>query len=492
MTESDPVRPDPVEPAASPSQAGDEFRRLHPISPVLSAVGGAPRFLLAAGLVVFTTGLGRVILAVAAAALVVRILQYWRTTYCLTEERLVVRSGWFQRSERVVSPDRLQHVEVVRAVRHRLVGVAQVTVSLAGSTSVILDSVSLDEAERLHATLERGRRLGRASVVSNDIPPPPAAELLTLGLGELALGAVSGAGLLLFPAVGFAIVNQVGDVVGDRVDADRVVRLGVPILALGALVAAFVVAIGVMWVRYFGYALRRSGVDVAVEYGLLDRRSAVIPLRRVQRSSARANIVRRWVGLESIDVSLAQSLDTYGSGSVDDTVPVARSTDARRLLAVFSDLEAVPVPDVSHPPAARRRAAIRRVGGLSPIWIAGIWLEWWAGLVGLVATGAVAWFWADRWWRRLRHAASGQVVVIDEGVVIWTRTVQPWSKVQSVSTHQSPAQRRSGLVDLRLQVAGSPSTTRIRDLGLEQAAGLMAAAGQLGQTCPSVGSISST
>lgn len=478
------------EPVVRPDRAADDgFRRLHPLSPVLTAAGQAPQTLLAVGFVLFTTGLGRVILAFGAILLVARALDYWRTTYCLTDERLVIRSGWFQRSERVVSPDRLQHIEVVRALRHRIGGVAEVRIALGGSTAVTLDSVTITEAARIRDTLERGRRLSAQTAAPADVPPPPSSSLLTLGLGQLALGAVTGAGLLLFPVVTFALVNQFGSTVTDRVDTDRVLQLGLPILVLGGIAACFVIAAGVMWIRYFGYTLARSGSDVSVEYGLLDRRSSVIPLRRVQRVDLRANIVRRWAGLRSLDVSRAQAVSSDGSGSVDDTVPVLSAAEADRLVAAFAGVEAVPDANITHPVAARRRAMIRRAAVLSPAWIAGLFFEWWGGVVGLGVALAVAWVWADRWYRRLRHAASTEVLVVEEGVVSWHRTVQPWAKVQSLSTRQTPTQRRAGLLDLVVHVAGGSATTRVRDITPEQMVVLLDFHPQLLATCPSVAEV---
>lgn len=452
-------------------------RRLHPLSPFLGVIAMAPRLAVPAVLLVASTT-GRVVLAASALLLVVRIAGYWRTWYELNADGLAVRSGWFQRNERVISLDRVQHVEVVRSLRHRVTGLCAVHVSVAGSGSppVILDAIDAGEARRVHELLELGRRRSAAASAPDDVPPPPSTPLLHLGLGVLAAGGITGAAVLVLPVFVLVAWDEVAGYVDDSAALDRVRSQHVIVLAVGGLLLAAAVAAGLMVLRHFDYTLSRVGPDLRIDRGLLERRSAVIPLRRVQSVQLSANFLRRWLGLATIDVKLAAAVDHEGAGSVDNTVPVGARHQLEPMVALFVGVDRLPAADTAHPRAALRRAIGRRALVLVPPWAVLAWPLPVAALAGASASVAVAVVGGRRWWANLRHGCDSTMLVTEEGWFVFRRTAQPWAKVQSVSLRQSPGQRRTGLCHLDLHVAASRSTTRVRDVGLDQAAAILSSA----------------
>lgn len=461
----------PDAPAVSDSGA----RRLHPLTPFLGVIAMAPRLALPALLVLASTA-GRLVFAAGVLLLVLRVAGYWRTWYVLSADGLVVRSGWFQRQERVIALDRVQHVEVVRSLRHRVTGLCAVHVSVAGTgvPPVVLDAIDLTEARRVHELLELGRRLSDVASAPSDVPPPPAAPLLHLGLGVLALGGVTGAAVLVLPVFLLLAWDELSGYIDDEAAVDRVLSQGAVILAVGGLLLAAAAAAGQMVLRHYDFTLARVGPDLRIDRGLLERRSSVIPLRRVQSVNLSANVLRRWVGLATIDVQLASSVDHEGTGSVDNTVPVGSRAALESLVALFAGVEVVPAATTQHPPAARRRAVTRRALVLVLPWALVAWPFPLVALAGAVGGGATAWLCGRRWWVHLRHGSDASVLVTESGWFVVRRTVQPWAKVQSVSLRQSPGQRRTGLCHLDLHIAASRSTTRVRDVGVAQAAALLA------------------
>jgi len=455
----------------------DTPRRLHPLSPFLGVIAMAPKLALPA-VIVFASTAGRLVIAAGVLLLVWHLAAYWRTWYLLSPDGLIVRSGWFQRNERVISLDRVQHVEVVRSLRHRVTGLRAVHVSVAGNGAppLVLDAIDAEEARRIQRVLQLGRRLSDVTAAPCDVPPPPPAPLLHLGLGVLALGGVTGAAVLVLPvflAVGW---DELAGYVDDEAAVDRVLSQNAVVLAVGGLVMAAAVAAGLMVLRHYGFTLSRVGPDLRIDRGLLERRSSVIPVRRVQSVQLSANLVRRWVGLATIDVELAAAIDHEGAGSVDNTVPVGARELLEPLVAEFAGVVVVPMAAEQHPPAARRRAVTRRAAVLVMPWALLAWSLPLVALAGAAAGGAAAWFGGARWWASLRHGGDHSVLVTESGWFVFHRTVQPWAKVQSVSLRQSPGQRRAGLCHLDLHIAASRSTTRVRDVGLVQAAALLACA----------------
>ncbi|MDP2291586.1 MAG: PH domain-containing protein, partial [Actinomycetota bacterium] len=272
--------------------------------------------------------------------------------------------------------------------------------------------------------------------------------------------------------------------VDDEAAFDLVESLGVVVLTVAGDVLAAVVAAGLMVLRHYDFTLSRVGADLRIDRGLLERRRSVIPLRRVQSVQLSANMLRRWAGLATIDVQLASSVDHEGTGSVDNTVPVGTLDRLEPLVAVFAGVDQLPAATTRHPTAARRRAITRRALVLVLPWALIAWPYPLAALAGALAGAAASGFGGHRWWMHLRHGGDDVVLVAESGWFVVRRTVQPWAKVQSVSLRRSPGQRRAGLCHLDLHVAASRATTRLRDVGMDQAAALLASAPQ--PTMPNV------
>jgi putative membrane protein len=152
-----------------------EVRRLHPLTPFFNLVLAARQFLVPLVLLlVANRGDGSQFLPLVPIALatVFGVLQWWRFTYTLDLEgrRLVVDEGVLTRKQRIVPLDRIQQVELISKLRHRILGVTVLRVDTAGgggSAEVDLSVVSVAEAARLREVLapvrggpERGGGLG--------------------------------------------------------------------------------------------------------------------------------------------------------------------------------------------------------------------------------------------------------------------------------------------------------------------------------------------
>jgi putative membrane protein len=465
-------------------------RRLHPLSPLLSAMAAAPRFLVPF-VVLATTRWVIVIVVGAAAVLAAGFVSHVRTTYQLTDEQLIHRSGWWQRSTKIISPDRVQTVELIRKLRHQATRTVMVRIELAGSAfgggRVDLDAVDEAEATRIQEVLERGRRRSMDIAAPADIPPPPPSVLLTVPTRDLVIGGLTGASLLFVPIAIITFADEVTDVAGDQIDVDQVRSAPLAVLLLGGLFVVGAIAAGQSVLRHHRLTLTRSGADLRAERGLLERRSSVIPVRRVQLVDVSATFVRRWVGLHSVDVKTASGANGDGAGSVDDTIPVARIGDVERVAPLLLGRTTFPAAASSHPPAARRRAIARRATGLAVLAaVASLaTTSWTVGAGGFIAAVVLGLVWGDRWSRRLRHgidadgdAASDpsepRVLVVESGVVIWHRRVVPLGRVQSVSIRQTPFQRRVGLVTLSLDLAAT-SPVVVRDVDRDRALDLVRA-----------------
>jgi putative membrane protein len=460
----DAAAPDAAAPdAAAPDAAAGDRRgrpqRLHPISPVVDLLAWVPRLWVPALLLVSRPYGPLLLLGGVGLLLATRVVAWWRTTWSFDGRELVVDSGWLQRTTRTVPIARLQQVEVVRKLRHQLVGVAELRVHLAsagvGDTDVRLEVLSLSEAQALRATMEDARRgVAVGADVAAAVPAPPAHEVLRLTPGLLALGGLTGATLLFVPAALMALAGQLDDLGVDD-DVERTAdRLSLGWLAAVVTIVSVLAAVGISVVRHHGLRVSRRTTDLVFERGLFERRSSVMPLARVQVVRVHRNVVRGWFGLASVDIATGGHVRTEGAGSMDDTVPVARWDDACRVAEVALDQRPVAVADRPTVRAGRLRLVLDRalLAVVVTVWIPPVFGQAWAAVPAVVVAATVLVGIASA--RTRRHGIGSHVLVVEGGALVWSRHVVPLDRVQSWQCTQGPLQRRLGLADVAVHVAG--------------------------------------
>ncbi len=480
-------------PLAPPADA----LRLHPLSPLVAAIPLLRQVALSIVLVVATSSQLLLVLLVVGVVifLVPAVIRAWFTRYTLDDEQLLVWAGALQRSVRVVSPARVQQVEVVRQLRHRATDLALVRVELVGTASssnrVELDALTVAEAERVRDTLERGRRRLATEAAPADVPPPPASALLRVGTRHLVLGGLTGVPLLLVPFLIISALMEVADLVRQGTGTDAEPRGSLAVLLVAGVVLAWpVVAGGWMVLRFHGFELARSGDDLVARRGLLDTRTSVIPLPRVQLVHRSASLLRRWVGLASLDVRTASG-DTQGNSSWITTVPVGPSAEVEGLIPLTLGRESIDLAVAPHPVAARRRAVTRRLVGTA-LPSAGV------VVVALLATGApwvlvvalggavlaLCWLlartWGRAWYGQLGHVVRDGLLIERDGVLLSHLRLVPVSRIQSIRITQSPWQRRAGVCTASVHLAGGSTDVSVRDLAPDDAVALAATVRGLG------------
>jgi putative membrane protein len=215
--------------------------------------------------------------------------------------------------------------------------------------------------------------------------------------------------------------------------------------------------------KHAGFTMRRTGEDLRVSRGLLDRREGSMPIHRLQAVRVQQSIVRRALGLvEVVLQSGGQATSARGGVSRID-VPILASSDLPPLLA---ELLAAPPPEpetfVAAPPAARRRAIVRRVVPSTVIALGAAAISVRTIPVGVLlvvanaANGELA-------YRSLAHAWQRDLVLARSGGVARETVIVPAARAQSTRLRSTPLQRRAGLATLWIDVAGKGRTPSIRD-----------------------------
>lgn len=463
-------------------------QRLHPASMLFSFGKSLKAFAVPGlvGLLIATRRPGpnfdgwlMVMLIPAAIVAIVRYLSF-RLHYEGTE--LVIRSGILFKNERHIPFARIQNLDAVQNVFHRLLGVIEVRVQTgAGSEPEAIISVlpasALDEM--------RSRVFVR-DVEAPEAPRVVAQPLLELPFRELLLhGFLVNRGMVVIAAL-YGLLWEVGvlsslwePVLGDEAEREGMMRdllgtmasgrtLSLLQIALalagvsGFLIVVRIVSMGWAVVRLYGFRLTRIGEDLRTEFGLFTRVTATIPLRRIQSLTIREGPLYRLVDRVSVRVETAGGrAGQEGQTNIHEWLaPLIRPAALAPLIAEVLPEHGHDNPILrrdwqpSHPRAFRRAVKPRLFLAALLCIPASLALGWWA-----MVFAAVAFPWsvyaAKRYVAHLGWADAGSLIVFKSGWLWRAVTIGRVSKIQAVTVIESPFDRRTAMARVRVDTAGA-------------------------------------
>jgi putative membrane protein len=401
---------EPVLPSAPPTPGPPpaEFRRLHPLTPVLRgwkvfAVAVA----IAAQQLASDVDFGYLLIGIAASIPVGIVYGYvsWRTTHFrIDDEDLRLETGVLFRRSRRVRLDRLQAVDVVRPLIARALGLAELRLEVAGGSSSEAPLAYLSEtaAQKLRAEL-----LARAAGLHHETPEAPEAVLVRVPLGRLIEAQLRSVAMLVMLVLLVALVTF-------TVGWQQWQLLGIVVpVAIGVLPALVRPVI-----LHFDFTVAESPDGLRLRHGLLETRAQTVPPGRVQA----VRIVEPWLwrpkGWVRVDVNVA-GYTGDGQSQVNVLLPVAPREEAYAVLS-----RVLPDVDVS---AVRTYGIPRRARWCDPV-------SWSGNAAG----------------------ADDKVFVAHRGRFRREIDVVPHERVQSARLSQGPLQRRLGLATVHLDTSPGP------------------------------------
>ncbi len=469
----------PGEAVSAPVAESDRDRLAHPTrqSPIALAfiawrflrrigvinIGAALLFTLTRG---FSPFLWVAAVLAAAVLLVFSVLSWWRFTFVVTGDELVVTSGVLSVERLVIPLDRVQSVSIDQRLVHRVVGLVSASVDTAGSAGAEFEIAAIDAptAEALRRVASDARTSAPVSdgpEGSGAVPlPPPDRVLLRRTFGELAL-----VGVTRLPWAGLAVVaplvalaDDLGERggLGDRIE--RIFERGVDVGggsagSLTLLIVALVVIAAVLGallqlvrevVTNWDLTLLRTATGLRRSAGLLNRTSRSSTVRRVQAITTDDTPPQRWLGFTSL------TLKTFGDNDIG--LPGSKPADVARLRELVFRTTDPPVVDR---PITRwfvflatRNALVAGVVATIVLWFR---IGWWAAVVLLVVP--VRWAVAELQWRRRRWGVGNGNIAESYELLTRHTAETPLFKAQVVKVTQSFFERRRGLATVRVQTA---------------------------------------
>jgi len=492
-----------------PDAPGPPSHRLHPTS-ILFGLAGIIRSFGVPLIFVLFFSRGRdssffiwMLIIFGIPAFLYEFIRYARTRVRYEGDEVIVNRGLIFRSERHIPYNRIQNIDIVQNVFHRLcrVAIVKIETSSGSDAEAVLKVLSVSAIETMRervfadrapgssapgdASAEPGEGENAADHSPSPMPAalrPPDAELVRLRTGDLVqVGLITNRGLALLAVaigVGFEqldIVERFTEVTSflERFEAfavsSRVVTVG-----LVAAAIALLYVLSIIWsiLRFHDFRLTRHGEDLRIACGLLTRVGATVPPRRIQFIAIRRTPLHRLFGKAAIRI------ETAGGNIRDDEMTLL----SRKWFVPILPADDVPAlidrvqPDFSvdgaewhplDPRAARRRMRVAFVvwaciGAVSFIWLPVLWsvlIMTALAILGAVHARALA--------QRTRWTITPHGIALHTGVITQTTSVTPFRCIQTASVLATPFDRRWRMATLDIDTAGAGTAgvrINIRDL----------------------------
>lgn len=429
------------EPSGGPDSAPEEpapggvepRRRLHPLSPLLHGAKSLIAIVVALSWqTLYRVGLGWFIVIVVLFTLgtVVLSVVSWRFTgYHIVGRELRIYEGLLWRRTRAIPLERLQAVEVVRPFMARLTGLAELRLEVVGGgkTEAPLAYVRVAEAVTLRDRLLHlaGPAATVAAPAGAPIGPAPARPIATAPPGQ-PLHAVTNQDLLLSQlltpltfSIPFGLVFLLAQFLGEG--STSFIAVASTITALAGILFQPVRRVIDDW----NFRLVGDGTALRIRRGLVETRTQVVPLNRLQAVTATWPLLWRLAGWLRLHTTVAGYAGREQMSPEQVLMPVGDLATARRIIAAALpgvDLTAVPLT----PPPQRAR-----------------WLRPLAQPV-------------------LGAGLSERVFAIRHGLLVRRLVIVPYARIQSVRVVQGPLQRLLNLATVHVDVAGQGATAHHR------------------------------
>ncbi len=464
------------------------FHRTHPLTPLVSG------WKLLAGLVAVVTAqnlaqlaseftwrralifVGLLVLALLL-TIAVSALRWWRTTYAITRDGVVMHAGILTRTRRTAPRSKIESVSVERPVLARVLGLAKVRIEIAGGADshLDLDYVTGREAEAIRREILEvaagiPARPGATAPVPEAQAPAPAAQSAREAVRSFVYDAVTeGRPIAQVPTerllrsmlrdLGFVLGLVVGLVWVIVTVVVSITTDGIGLGALAALIPALLIVPQMVLRRVengWGFVSRLTERGLRMRRGLLSTRTDNIGPGRVQDLRLSQPLLWRRPRWIAATATVAGIGGDDGSDGASHVLPVGTVDELERTLGSL-----LPPLGTGDDLAAGLRLLSRPARELD----------------GLRAGHRV--FWIAR--RTAVTVLLPHALAVRTGLLTRRLVLVPRERIQGVSLSQGPLARRLGVVTLQVAVAGAgvevsavplPAALVLRDaLALDAATG---------------------
>jgi len=407
-------------------------KRLHPLSPLLHGAKSIVVIVVALSWQTLAQigfeKFALVVLALAVAVVIFSVVNWLNTGYHVVGRELRIQDGLLWRRNRAIPLERLQAVELRRPLLAQLTGLAELRLEVVGGgkTEAPLAYLTVRDAaalrERLLALAGRTQGIDNGPAVA--APGMPAVErpLLRVRNQDVVISQLLTPQAFFLPfGVAFVVMQFVLE------GAWTFIGIASTFTAMAGVLLQPIRRVLQDWDFRLAHD---AGGRLVVRYGLLETRSQVVPLHRVQSVGVTWPLLwraKRWLHLR-LDIAGYAGPQNGNDKRSDRLLPVGDNDTARALVwDVLPGVDLLALPTTPPPGRARwlHPFALRRMG------------------VGLTA----------------------EVFVTRWGLLTRELSLVPYARLQSVRVIQGPIQRMLRLATVYADTAGGRTgVARDRDL----------------------------
>lgn len=434
-----------------------------------------------------------------AGALSVTLLRFFTLRYCIQGDDFIVTEGLLFRRVRSVPIRRIQNMDLVQNILHRMFGVAEVKIETASGTkpeatlrvlthrqiemlrtaifgedesphaeafsaAVDCESVALPTSVATHAATTQSQLIYQISLL----------ELIQAGLtsnrGLVLLGVLVGS-FFQFDFEKRINLDFLQNYIPPRPGTTETI-----LIAVVAFVALFLLlrVVGIVWyvLRFYGYRLVRHGEDLRISCGLFTKVSASVPRRRIQFISVQSNLLMRGLGLAAIRIETAGGAGSESENAAATVsrrwfLPVVRQTEVIRVLRELRpnlDWQADQVVWHGVSPLTGRR--LFRLALMASVVIGGVGMAaWrpWGWVAGVIALPLLVLL-ARKKSRAKRYARTACGIAYQNGILTRKLSFGFYDRIQTVQVSQSPFDKRWKMATLRIDTAAAGPAEHLIDV----------------------------
>ena len=453
-----------------------EPRRLHPVAILLMIIKSIKDLVLPVIVVVVLPSrndgipgwvqplvLGVVLLIL----LVYSFLQWWRFTYRIESGEFRMESGVFVKKKRYIKFDRIHSINISEGIIQRLFGLVKVNIETAGGNQAdaILTAIKKHEAEQLNERiLEEKKKKStqtpedtlQVEAISEPLPEKTAA-VYTQSIPQLILMAATSGAIGVFLSGGIAFISQFDDIIPfERIfkNYEAYIRMSTIILTLFAIIALAVVyalATISMVIKYANFTVQKTGEELIISRGLLEKRQLTIPVHKIQGIRIMENLVRRPLGLATVYLE-------YAGGSMEDKesltimlFPLIRKKRLSAEIQNFMPDYLMPTEIKPVPKRAYMRFLYRKAYFIIPIIAVLIWLFHLWGLLSLLLIPLAA-IWSYFQMREIGWDIKGDLLMISSCFLSKQTLIMKKNRIQSITVKKSYFQEQKRLATVKASI----------------------------------------
>lgn len=416
-----------------------------------------------------------IIIAIAAFASVITIIQFWFYHYWLEDDRLVVKEGILFKSLRQVPYERIQNVNVEKNVLHRLLNVATLQIESASGVKpeAVIRVISNDQVSHIQRIIkQRGNTPANSteeeSAVQEVVDSDQSVLYQMNNQDVTTYGFISHKALVPIGIVG-SILSQndfyrtkfinfmqkfVGDLHVERWELAQwvIYSLG---FSLMMLVTIWLSSIALAFLKLYQFKLSHVDKNLNAEMGLLTKITANIPVKRIQLIKIKHSPLHRYFKRVSIKMETAGGVTEQSGILMNWIAPLISRSKAQHLISQIQP--EVDWGEIHWQPLEVRawKRVFKRVMFfllLATTPLIYFYHQW--GLLLLLLTPLV-YVYAKAYVNKAGYAINDQIIAYRHGVIFHTLSVVKTAKIQNISYMQTPFDRRNGMARFTVDTAGS-------------------------------------